>query len=429
MPPVPAADGAPGRLASALADPIAFVRWLLLDPAATVTLSLLILLAEIVLNVGVIQMVPYTEIDWKAYMDEVEGVVNGTYDYTQLRGDTGPLVYPAGFVYLFLGFYYATDLGLNILRAQYMFVAVYIAVLAAAHCVYASTRLPPYALILLSCSYRIHSIFVLRLFNDPLAMLLLYVAVILFQRHRWYAGCVMFSLAVSIKMNVLLFAPGLLYLLLLTFGFWETIPRLAVCAIIQLVLGLPFLLENPIGYINRAFNFGRQFDYTWTVNWRLISQDVFLDRRLHLALLGLHVGSIVMFWLFKWSAAHGPVSLFQRAALPKANTKLDPTFITAVLFTSNLIGMMFARSLHYQFYVWYFHTLPWLLWFVPSLPVAARVVLLALVEYCWNVYPSTPPSSGLLHVCHLVLLVALWFGGTWVQAGTSTAAKKKKKET
>lgn len=34
-----------------------------------------------------------TEIDWGAYMDEVEGVVNGTYDYTLLKGDTGPLVY------------------------------------------------------------------------------------------------------------------------------------------------------------------------------------------------------------------------------------------------------------------------------------------------------------------------------------------------
>lgn len=33
-----------------------------------------------------------TEIDWEAYMDEVEGVINGTYDYTQLKGDTGPLV-------------------------------------------------------------------------------------------------------------------------------------------------------------------------------------------------------------------------------------------------------------------------------------------------------------------------------------------------
>lgn len=33
-----------------------------------------------------------TEIDWTAYMQEVEGVVNGTYDYTKLKGDTGPLV-------------------------------------------------------------------------------------------------------------------------------------------------------------------------------------------------------------------------------------------------------------------------------------------------------------------------------------------------
>lgn len=33
-----------------------------------------------------------TEIDWIAYMQEVEGVVNGTYDYLQLKGDTGPLV-------------------------------------------------------------------------------------------------------------------------------------------------------------------------------------------------------------------------------------------------------------------------------------------------------------------------------------------------
>lgn len=33
-----------------------------------------------------------TEIDWRAYMDEVEGVLNGTYDYTKLQGETGPLV-------------------------------------------------------------------------------------------------------------------------------------------------------------------------------------------------------------------------------------------------------------------------------------------------------------------------------------------------
>ena len=35
---------------------------------------------------------PDTEIDWEAYMEEVEGFVNGTYDYYQLKGATGPLV-------------------------------------------------------------------------------------------------------------------------------------------------------------------------------------------------------------------------------------------------------------------------------------------------------------------------------------------------
>ena len=33
-----------------------------------------------------------TEIDWVAYMQEVGGVINGTFDYMQLKGDTGPLV-------------------------------------------------------------------------------------------------------------------------------------------------------------------------------------------------------------------------------------------------------------------------------------------------------------------------------------------------
>lgn len=41
---------------------------------------------------GPCHLLPDTEIDWKAYMAQVEGVINGTYDYTQLQGDTGPLV-------------------------------------------------------------------------------------------------------------------------------------------------------------------------------------------------------------------------------------------------------------------------------------------------------------------------------------------------
>jgi hypothetical protein len=44
---------------------------------------------------------PDTEIDWVAYMQEVGGFLDGERNYMALRGDTGPLVYPAGFLYLY----------------------------------------------------------------------------------------------------------------------------------------------------------------------------------------------------------------------------------------------------------------------------------------------------------------------------------------
>lgn len=58
---------------------------------------------------------------------------------------------------------------------------------------------------------------------------------------------------VSIKMNVLLFAPGLLFLLLETKGVRGACQHVGLCAIVQLVLGAPFLLSNPTAYIRQAF--------------------------------------------------------------------------------------------------------------------------------------------------------------------------------
>ncbi len=96
-------------------------------------------------------------------------------------------------------------------------------------------------------------------------------------------------------MNVLLFSPGLLVLLLLTGGWRGTLPRLALCALIQLALGAPFLAENPVGYIQRAFDLGRQFMYQWTVNWRCVPEWLFLHRGFHLVLLVLHLCVLVAF--------------------------------------------------------------------------------------------------------------------------------------
>ena len=101
-------------------------------------------------------------------------------------------------------------------------------------------------------------------------MLLLYCAVYLFVDKKWLGGCVFFSLGVAVKMNIMLFAPGLFYILLVETGVVRTGCYIAVCGVIQVVLGLPFLLENPHGYIKMSFDLGRQFFFKWTVNYRFL---------------------------------------------------------------------------------------------------------------------------------------------------------------
>nr|XP_048309743.1 dol-P-Man:Man(5)GlcNAc(2)-PP-Dol alpha-1,3-mannosyltransferase isoform X2 [Myodes glareolus] len=355
-----------------------------------------------------------TEIDWKAYMAQVEGVLNGTYDYTQLQGDTGPLVYPAGFVYIFMGLYYATGQGTDIPMAQNIFAVLYLVTLLLVFLIYHQTsKVPPFVFFFMCCaSYRVHSIFVLRLFNDPVAMVLLFLSINLFLANHWGWGCCCFSLAVSVKMNVLLFAPGLLFLLLTQFGFRGALPKLTICAAIQVVLGLPFLLENPIGYLSRSFDLGRQFLFQWTVNWRFLPEAIFLHRAFHLALLAAHLTLLLLFALCRWHrTGESILSLLKDPSKRKVSPQpLTPNQIVSTLFTSNFIGICFSRSLHYQFYVWYFHTLPYLLWAMPArwLTHLLRLLVLGLIELSWNTYPSTSFSSASLHICHAVILLQLW---------------------
>lgn len=376
------------------------------DPGIVYLVVPFLLIFEFVVNMTVISKVPYTEIDWKAYMQEVEGVLNGTFDYAQLKGDTGPLVYPAGFVYIFAALYYITDQGRNIALAQYLYAGLYLFTLCIVFSLYNKTsKVPPYVLALMcATSYRVHSIYVLRLFNDPVAMFLLYASAAFLVRRRWLLGCLFYSLAVSVKMNVLLFAPALFFVLLSTQGFLHTVLLGIFCAAVQVVLGLPFLIANPVSYIMGAFNLGRIFLYEWTVNWRFLPEDVFVDRRFHLVLLGLHAAVILSFlpkWirylkLTEWTTNKGKVLV------------LFPDQILLPLFTCNFIGMAFSRSLHYQFYVWYYHTLPYLLW-TTKLSNMTRLTMWGVIELAWNTFPSTTWSSALLHFSHLVLLVSLWF--------------------
>ncbi|KAJ8956387.1 hypothetical protein NQ318_015125 [Aromia moschata] len=274
-----------------------FLKRLIFEPQYLTPICALLFVFEVILNVFIIERIRYTEIDWIAYMQEVEGFLNGTLDYKELKGDTGPLVYPAGFVYIYTAFYYLTNNGRNIYVAQYMFLVLYLIQTLLVYRIFIKTlKLPPYALILVTLtSYRIHSIYVLRLFNDPIAVLLFYVSLNLFISDKWRLGSLFYSLAVSVKMNILLYAPCLLVAYLTNLSYVETFYNLSVCGLVQLILGLPFLYGNAYSYLKGSFDLGRVFLHKWTVNYRFLPEDAFVNPSFHLFLLGVHVILLLSF--------------------------------------------------------------------------------------------------------------------------------------
>ena len=103
---------------------------------------------------------------------------------------------------------------------QCIFAGVYITTQAIVMAIYRTSGVtPPWALLLLTLSKRMHSLYVLRLFNDCWTMMLAWAALYLLCQAHWITAIFVFSAAVSIKMNVLLMAPPVLAVCLLVCSF------------------------------------------------------------------------------------------------------------------------------------------------------------------------------------------------------------------
>jgi len=406
------------------------------DRQAIVFVAFSLICAELVLSSVIVAKVRYTEIDWIAYMEEVHGFARGERNYVNLGGGTGPLVYPAGFVYVY-GALYTIVGGLvdgtsavGIATAQRVFVGVYVLHQAAVFAVYAACEIiPPWAFLILCASKRIHSVFMLRMFNDGVAMTFAYCAVALYQRQKWTLGSIVLSLGISVKMNVLLFVPGVLVLLVGGTSAGTTARALGALVAMQIVLAAPFLATYPREYLSRAFELGRVFTHKWSVNFKFVPEDVFVSKAFANYLLLAHLAVLLALAHRKWCRRYGGFffeffrSLFERALEGNKDgvqASYTPAHVALVLFESNFVGVVFARSLHYQFYSWYYHTLPLLLWSANRVPVVVKLSIMVIIEWCWNVYPSTPTSSQIFIAAHGVTLLC-------VLAGYADSRESKKK--
>lgn len=183
----------------------------------------------------------------------------------------------------------------------------------------------------------------------------------------------------------------------------------------QIGYGYPFRKRAP-SYFARAFELTRQFLYKWTVNWRFVPESTFLSRPFALGLLAAHVGLLYWFARTIWMkpSRRGPRAFLRMIRdeprdQEEIARRITPAFIMTTMLSALAIGMLCARSLHYQFYAYLAWTTPFLLWRAGFHPII-QYALWGAQEWAWNVYPSTPLSSATVVGVLATTVAGVWWG-------------------
>lgn len=205
---------------------------------------------------------------------------------------------------------------------------------------------------------------------------------------------------------------------------------------------------NPRGYLKRAFDLSRVFKYEWTVNWKFVSEERFLSKEFAIGLLASHAVLLTLFMTTRWlqPTSQNPIQavklLFQKPSAKQKEERakrVTPDFILTTMLTAMTIGMLCARSLHFQFFAWLGWSTPFLLWRSGLNPVMVYVVWFGQ-ELAWNIFPSNDLSSKIVVSCLAVVVVQIWLATdyadeertknlAWVRASQVKVTEKQLKRT
>lgn len=258
----------------------------------------------------------------------------------------------------------------------------------------------------------------LRCFNDCFATFFLWLSIYLFQHGSWLTGSLIYSWGVGIKMSLLLILPAVAILIFFTQGILGTLATVGSMGALQALIAVPFL-QYPWAYLSRAFEFSRQFFFKWTVNWRFVGEETFLSKQFSYTLLALHASVLLTFIFTRWlPPTRKTIPDILRATFNREGKGRDwgplfreftPEYILTTILTANVVGLLFARSLHYQFYAYLAWSTPYLLWRSGQHPVS-QYILWAVQEWAWNVFPSTNISSAVVVGVMAITVALVWFG-------------------
>lgn len=133
-------------------------------------------------------------------------------------------------------------------------------------------------------------------------------------------------------------------------------------------------------------------------------------------LLIAHAAILLPFILTRWTRPLGrsPRDLARLAfknpnpaAQNRIVKELNSDFILTTVLTSVMIGMLCARSLHYQFFAYIAWTTPFLLYKAKINP-ALQWVIWGGQEAAWNVFPAADMTSKIVVGTMAAVIVNLW---------------------
>lgn len=396
------------------------INYILFNPNAALLVGPLLLFFESAALKIIVKNVPYTEIDYQAYMQQIDMIqYQHNLNYSEIRGDTGPLVYPAGHVAIYKLMYRITNGTSLINNGQVCFRYLYLMTMILQFICYDMLQLPPWCMIFACLSKRLHSIYVLRLFNDCFTTFFMVLTVTLLlsvnklnsSRRKSRLIIVMlaslcYSIAVSIKMNALLYLPGVLVsiFILTDNSIIYSLLNGIIMVVWQVFIAFPFLKTHPWEYLYGAFDFKRQFMYKWSINWQFMDEETFqsiiFQRSLLVSQFILILTVIFMEFPTLFQDIFKSILLKKRGEIIKSD---DIRSIAFILIMSNFVGILFSRSLHYQFLSWYHWTIP-ILMFWSKLPIYISPIWYLLHEYCWNSYPPNAQASLILFICNCAMI-------------------------
>ena len=157
----------------------------------------------------------YQDDDFYSYLEQAQFINDGTTDYSQITGRSGPIAYPAlsSYLHVFMLNKYITNnmqyympariiCGASHLITMYFLVKIY---------QIAFKDKPGFANLVLALCFSFISIQASadKIFNDTYTTMFCVIAIYLYQRHQHVLGTLTMSIALGFKMNAIMHIPAI----------------------------------------------------------------------------------------------------------------------------------------------------------------------------------------------------------------------------